>query len=85
MEELIEILQEIKDGINSINYNMEQLKDSVEELKGNGLYTSVSDVYNKVDAIGNTVEQIKGNGFCNSVADICDKLEIIASSGNGFR
>lgn len=80
MDELIEILQEIRDGINNINYNIEQLTDSVEELKGDGLNNSVSDICNKVDTIGDTVEEIKGNGFNNSIADICDKLEVIISS-----
>lgn len=61
MEELIGVLQEIRDGINSINNNIELLKDSVDDLKGSGLYDSISDVCDKLDNLENEVNSIKGS------------------------
>ncbi|MBE6064216.1 hypothetical protein [Clostridium cochlearium] len=59
MEELIEVLQEIRNGINDMNFNIEQLKESVEELKGIGVYNSISDVCDKLDDVYSSVTSIE--------------------------
>jgi archaellum component FlaC len=61
MEGLIAVLEEIRDGINAMNYNMEQLKDSIDELKGNGLYNSISDMCDKLESVENEINSLKGN------------------------
>ena len=48
--------------------------DKLEEIKGEGLYNSISDVYDKL-------EEIKGDGLYSSLGDVCDKLEEIKGDG----
>lgn len=79
MEEMIEILKEIRDGIYSMNENIGDLKDSIDELKGNGLYNSITDVCDKLELVAS---DIKGNGLYDSLSDVCDKLSDISSSLN---
>lgn len=80
MDQLLEVLQDIRDGIYSMNSNIEQLIDSVGELKGSGLYNSISDVCDKLDSVSSTVEAIKGVGLYDTISDVCDKLDSISSS-----
>ncbi len=84
MNEVVDVLNEIKQimlnmnqGIDRLTSVVETVADSVEEIKGSGLYNSISDVCDKIDS---AVEDIKGNGLFNSITDICDKLDIVSSS-----
>ncbi|MEK4359873.1 hypothetical protein NYE48_22885 [Paenibacillus sp. FSL M7-1455] len=77
MESLIEVLLEIRNGIYAMNANIEELKNSVEELKGNGLYNSITDVCDKLDSMS---EDIVGNGLFNSLSDVYNKLDEISST-----
>jgi len=81
LEQLIEVLQEIRDGIYSINSNIEDLKVSVEELKGQGLYNSISDVCDKLESLAS---DIKGNGLYDSLSDVCNKLDEISTILNSI-
>ena len=80
MESLIEILQEIRDGIYSMNSSIEDLKNSIDELRGNGLYNSIADLHDKLDEISDTLTGIKGVGTYDSISDVCDKLDEISST-----
>lgn len=83
MEELIEVLQEIRDGINYMNTNIDELKNSIEELKGIGLYTSISDICDKLESVENEVDNIKGNtGY--DLTDIYDVLSNIDINTSGL-
>lgn len=59
MEELLEVLEAIKDGVANINSNLEELRESVEEIKGDGLYNTLTDVCDKLDEIEFSVYSIK--------------------------
>lgn len=80
MDQLVEVLQEIRDGIYSMNSNIEDLKISLEELKGTGLYNSISDVYDKLGDINTTSEGIKGSGLYDSISDVCEKLDSVTGA-----
>ena len=47
--------------------------DKLEEIKGDGLYSSLGDVCDKL-------EEIKGDGLYNGISDICDKLDSVEST-----
>lgn len=81
MDQLIEVLQEIRDGILTMNSNIEELKTSVEELKGQGLYNSISDVCDKLESLAS---DIKGNGLYDSLSDVCNKLDQISDVLNSI-
>ena len=49
MDELLAVLQDIRDGINSMALSIENLNESVNDLKGFGLYNSISDVNEKLE------------------------------------
>jgi|GEM_PF-1922003 predicted nuclease with TOPRIM domain len=63
MDALIEVLREIRDGIYSINENVEHLHDSFDELKGS------------VEELKESVEGLKGSGLYDTLSDVCDKVE----------
>lgn len=53
MDELILVMQEIKDILLTINSNIETLNSNVESLASGGVY-SISDVCDKLDTISST-------------------------------
>jgi division protein CdvB (Snf7/Vps24/ESCRT-III family) len=72
-------LEEIRDGINTMNYNMEQLRNSIDELKGYGLYSSVSDICDKLESVEREINSLKGStGY--DLTDIHSELTDIQSN-----
>ncbi|RKD23120.1 hypothetical protein BEP19_12935 [Ammoniphilus oxalaticus] len=51
MEELLSVLVDIRNSIDNLNSNIIELKDSVKELRGDGLYNSITDVCDKLDTL----------------------------------
>ena len=58
MEELIMLMQEIKDILITINSNIEELNEKVESLANGGAY-SISDICDKLDSIASTMSSIE--------------------------
>ncbi|OMD41127.1 hypothetical protein [Paenibacillus odorifer] len=77
MNELIDVLMEIRDGIYTINSNIDELKAAVNELRGSGLYNTISDVCDKIDT---AVSDIKGNGLYDTISDVASKLDDVSST-----
>ena len=80
MNELISVLEDIKEllcdmnnKLELIDVNISELKTEVRSVKGDGIYDSISDVCDKLDSI-------QGTGIYNSIVDICDKLDTIDTS-----
>ncbi|HIT89349.1 MAG TPA: hypothetical protein IAC41_02880 [Candidatus Merdenecus merdavium] len=62
------ILEEIREG----NRKLENIEDAIQEIKGSGLYNSLTDICDKIDS---AKEEIQGTGLYNSITDICEKLD----------
>ena len=80
MDELISVLEDIKELLNDMNnklelidVNISELKEEVISVKGSGVYDSISDVCDKLDSI-------QGTGIYDSIVDVCNKLDAIDSS-----
>ena len=58
MEELIMLMQDIKDILLTINSNIEELNEKVESLANGGAY-SISDICDKLDSIASTMSSIE--------------------------
>lgn len=73
MDELISVMQDML-------VELQEMNSKLDEIKGNGLYNSISDLSEKLD-------EIKGNGLYNSLSDVCDKidsLETTITMGNNY-
>ncbi|MGL4912862.1 MAG: hypothetical protein ACRC3Y_10595 [Romboutsia sp.] len=70
MEELVEILKEINDNIILLN-------EKLDDIKGDGLYSSLSDVCDKIEDMK---DNIQGNGLYNNLSDVCDKLSTLETA-----
>lgn len=84
MDEMITLLEEIRDLLSEMN-------SKLDDIKGIGIYSSIADVCDKLDAISgsglnnlddvcNKLDDIKGSGL-NSIDDVCTKLDDITGSG----
>lgn len=62
------ILEEIREG----NRKLENIEDAIQEIKGSGLYNSLTDICDKIDS---AKDELQGTGLYNSITDICDKLD----------
>lgn len=62
------ILEEIRES----NRKLEDIHNTIQEIKGSGLYNSLTDVCDKIDS---AKDEIQGTGLYNSLSDICDKLD----------
>ncbi|WZL72297.1 hypothetical protein QBE52_14545 [Clostridiaceae bacterium 35-E11] len=62
------ILEEIREG----NRKLENIEDAIQEIKGSGLYNSLTDICDKIDS---AKDEIQGTGLYNSITDICEKLD----------
>lgn len=60
MEELVSVMQDIL-------AELQEMNSKLDEIKGNGLDNSISDLASKL-------EDIKGPGLFNSLSDVCDRL-----------
>lgn len=76
MDQLIEVLQEIRDGIYLLNTNMEELKS---EVMGSGVYNTVSDVCEKLESVETLLNGLTSHGVYN-LEDVCSKLDAIDSN-----
>ena len=76
LEELVEVLREIRDGIYELNTRVDGLNDSINDIKGYGVYNSLTDIHNQVKELS---DEIKGHGLYNNLSDVCDKLENISN------
>ena len=76
MEQLLEVLQEIRDGIYMLNSNVEDLKN---EITGTGVYNSLSDVCDKLDAVEGLLTGLTSYGTY-VLSDVCNKLDSIDSN-----
>jgi len=72
MEELLQQLLIMNEHLSTISAYQSLIYDEIKNIKGNGLYNSITDVCDKLDAI-------KGTGIYDSLADVCDKLDSIES------
>lgn len=79
MDDMIALLGEIRDLLIEMN-------GKLDDIKGFGVYTSISDVCDKLDAISGSglnnlddvcskIDDLKGTGIYNSISDVCDKLD----------
>lgn len=66
MDELLVVLNDIK-------YELENMNQKLDDIKGMGLYNSLSDVNEKLD-------EVKGNGVFDSISDVNEKLDTISST-----
>ena len=73
MEELISVMCEIRDQLESMNYKLDCISEKIDEVKGVGAFSSIADVYDKID-------EITGTGLYNSISDICDKLDSVETA-----
>lgn len=73
MEQLLEVLQEIRDGIYSVNSNIIDLKN---EITGSGVYNSLSDVCDKLDAVESALTGLTSYGTY-TLTDVCSRLDSI--------
>ncbi len=73
MEEVVSILEGIRDYLASIDSKLDNISAEISSLKGIGLGTngdSLEDICDKL-------EELKGTGLYNSLSDICDKLDSV--------
>lgn len=73
MDEMIEILKDIKFEMERINDKLEDLNHDIcsklDDIQGIGLSgNSLSDVCE-------TLDTLKGSGIFNSISDVCDKID----------
>ena len=73
MEQLLEVLQEIRDGIYLLNSNIEDFKN---EITGTGLYNSLSDVCDKLNNVESSLTGLTSYG-AYTLSDVCNKLDSI--------
>lgn len=57
-----DILYLILDEIRESNRKLEDIHDAIQEIKGSGLYNSLTDVCDKIDS---AIDEIKGTGLYN--------------------
>jgi len=77
LEDLIEVLKEIRDGIYQLNGRVDNINDSLSELKGYGVYNSLSDIHDQLEKVA---QEIKGDSLYNNLSDVCNKLDDISSA-----
>lgn len=81
MDEMITLLEEIRDLLVEMN-------DKLDDIKGYGVNTSISDVCDKLDTISgmgiytlsdvcSKIDEVKGSGIYDSISDVCTKLDAI--------
>ena len=80
MDELIDIMRLILVEVQEMNMKLDNIDTSINEIKGFGLYNSISDIYDKLDSTQEKLEEIKGFGIYNSIADVCQKLDEVDST-----
>lgn len=80
MEELVSAIERLSDVIENlytevatISIKLDTIGDSLEEIKGDSTYNSISDIHDKLDSI-------QGIGPFSNISDICDKLDEIDTS-----
>ncbi|MFW5649740.1 MAG: hypothetical protein ACOCG5_11705 [Candidatus Alkaliphilus sp. MAG34] len=72
MDDVLDILIDIRDILNNVNHNIISLQDDVNRIRGNGLYDSISDIGEKMDAL-------TSSGLY-TLLDVCSKLDSIDSN-----
>ena len=81
MDDMIALLGEIRDLLVEMN-------GKLDDIKGYGADTSISDVCDKLDAISgmgiyslgdvcSKIDEVKGSGLYDSISDVCTKLDAI--------
>lgn len=84
MDEIITLLAEIRDLLVEVNTKLD-------DIKGDGIYTSISDVCDKIDAISvsgmcsigdvcSRIDDLQGPGIYNTIGDVCTKLDTLDST-----
>ena len=73
---LMMILQEIRRN----NQLLENIQGTLQEIRGDGLYNSLTDVCTKLEESANA---IRGDGLYNSLSDVCGRLEECAGNIKG--
>ena len=79
MDDMIALLGEIRDLLVEMN-------GKLDDIKGDGIYTSISDVCDKIDDISvsgmctlgdvcRRIDDLQGSGIYNTIGDVCDKLD----------
>jgi len=66
MDEMIMVMKAMLAELQSIN-------EKLDEIKGDGLYCSVTDIYDKLN-------EIQGDGMYNTLSEVCEKLDSVDSS-----
>ena len=61
MDELVNLMEQIL-------AELQEMNSKLDDIKGFGLYNSISDLADKLD-------DIMGSGLYNSLTDVCDKIE----------
>ena len=72
MDDVLDILIDIRDILNNVNHNIISLQDDVNRIRGNGLYDSISDIGEKMDALTSP--------GLYTLLDVCSKLDSIDSN-----
>ena len=80
MDELIDIMKSILIEVQEMNMKLDNIDTSINEIKGFGLYNSISDICDKLDSTQEKLEEIKGNGLYNSISEVGYKIEEVDSS-----
>ena len=81
MDEMVAILEQIRDLLVEMN-------EKLDDIKGYGVDTSISDVCDKLDTISgmgiytlsdvcSKIDEVKGSGLYDSISDVCAKLDAI--------
>lgn len=55
------IVEELVSVLNDIKYELKEMNGKLDDIKGIGVYNSISDVHNKLDSISNAVDSIDFN------------------------
>lgn len=79
-EEVVSLLSEILNELRDVN-------SKIDDVKGIGVYSSLSNVCDKIDELGNKIDNletvidgIKGTGLYDSLSDVCDKIESLETT-----
>ena len=73
MDEMIEILKDIK-------YEMERMNDKLDDLNRE-IYNKLDDIQgiglngNSISDVCDTLDSLQGSGLFSSISDVCDKID----------
>lgn len=77
MEELVDAINNMNNTLLYMANQLQGIQSTLDDIKGTGIYNSISDVYDKIET---ELNDIKGMGLYNTISDVCDKLNEVENS-----